>query len=113
EFARYCNVKHCIGVANGLEALTLIIRAYGIGKGDEILVPSNTYIASILAISQNGAVPVLVEPDIKTYNIDPTLLEEKITTRTKAILAVHLYGQSANMDAIDKIAKKYKLKVIE
>jgi dTDP-4-amino-4,6-dideoxygalactose transaminase len=113
EFARYCKVKHCIGVANGLDALTLIIHAYGIGDGDEIIVPSNTYIASILAISQNGAIPVLVEPNIKTYNIDPTLIEEKITPRTKAILAVHLYGQSANMDAINEIAKKHKLKVIE
>lgn len=113
EFASYCKVKHCIGVGNGLEALTLIICAYGIGEGDEIIVPSNTYIASILAISQNGAIPVLVEPNIKTYNIDPILLEEKITPRTKAILAVHLYGQSANMDAINEIAKKYKLKVIE
>ncbi|MFJ5718284.1 DegT/DnrJ/EryC1/StrS family aminotransferase [Neobacillus sp. NPDC093127] len=113
EFASYCKVKHCIGVANGLDALTLIIRAYGIGEGDEIIVPSNTYIASILAISQNGAIPVLVEPNIKTYNIDPILLEEKITPRTKAILVVHLYGQPANMDAINEIAKKYKLKVIE
>ncbi|SFA51815.1 dTDP-4-amino-4,6-dideoxygalactose transaminase [Anoxybacillus pushchinoensis] len=113
EFAQYCGVKHCIGVANGLDALTLIIRAYGFGPGDEIIVPANTYIASILAISANGATPVLVEPDISTYNINPSLIEEKITERTKAILVVHLYGQSANMDPILEIAKKYNLKVIE
>lgn len=113
NFAHYCGVRHSIGVANGLDALTLIIQAYGFGQGDEIIVPSNTYIASILAISANGATPILVESNIDSYNVDPTLIEEKITTHTKAILAVHLYGQSANMNMINKIAKKYDLKVIE
>lgn len=113
EFAAYCGVKHCIGVANGLDALTLIIRAYGIGNGDEVIVPSNTYIASILAISANGATPILVEPNLLSYNIDPSLIEEKITPKTKAIMAVHLYGQAANMKQINKIAEKYKIKVIE
>ncbi|MEH7130272.1 DegT/DnrJ/EryC1/StrS family aminotransferase [Neobacillus drentensis] len=113
EFASYCGVKHCIGVANGLDALSLIIRAYGIGKGDEVIVPSNTYIASILAISSNGATPVLVEPNINTYNVDPKLIEGKITNRTKAILAVHLYGQVADLVEINKLANKYNLKVIE
>jgi len=113
EFASFCDVKHCIGVANGLDALTLIIRAYGFGSGDEIIVPANTYIASILAISANGATPVLVEPDINTYIIDPDRIEEKITSKTKAILPVHLYGQVAHMDKILKIAQKYNLKVIE
>lgn len=117
EFADYCGTKHCIGVANGLDALTLIIRAYkevGImQEEDEIIVPANTYIASILAISENGLMPVLVEPNIVMYNIDPALIEEKITTKTKAIMAVHLYGQVAAMDEINAIAKKYNLKVIE
>lgn len=113
NFAKFCGTKHCIGVANGLDALTLIIKAYGFGKGDEIIVPANTYIASILAISANGAIPVLVEPDINTYNIDPDKIEEKITKNTKAILAVHLYGQTAEMDKINELAKKYNLRVIE
>lgn len=117
EFAVYCETKHCIGVANGLEALTLIIRAYKemglMQAGDEIIVPANTYIASILAISENGLTPVLVEPDIQTYNINPKLIEAKITDKTKAIMAVHLYGQVAAMDEISALAKQYKLKVIE
>jgi len=113
EFAAYCESKHCIGVANGLDALNLIIKAYGFGPGDEIIVPANTYIASILAISQNGCVPVLVEPDIRTYNINPALIEEHITPHTKAILVVHLYGQAVNMEKIWGLAKKYNLKVIE
>ena len=113
HFAEYCGVKHCIGCANGLDALNLIIRAYGFGIGDEIIVPANTYIASILAISENGCTPVLVEPDIKTYNINPDLIEEKITGRTKAIMVVHLYGQAVQMDKIWGLAKKYNLKVIE
>ncbi|MFD1359104.1 DegT/DnrJ/EryC1/StrS family aminotransferase [Fictibacillus halophilus] len=113
EFADYCGVKHCIGVANGLDALSLIIKAFDIGQGDEVIVPANTYIASILAISANEATPVLVEPNINTYNIDSNLIEEKITNKTKAILAVHLYGQSADMDSINEIAQKYNLKVIE
>jgi dTDP-4-amino-4,6-dideoxygalactose transaminase len=117
DFADYCGVKHAIGVANGLDALILIIRAYkelGVfSDGDEILVPSNTYIASILAISANNLIPVLVEPRLDTYNIDASLIEEKITDRTKGILPVHLYGQLADMDEILKIAKKHNLKVIE
>ena len=117
EFASYCGTKYAIGVANGLDALILILRAYkemGImNDGDEVIVPSNTYIASILAISQNNLVPVLVEPDINTYLIDPNKIEEKITSKTKAILPVHLYGQTCEMDAINEIAKKYNLKVIE
>lgn len=113
SFAEYCGVKHCIGCANGLDALKLIIKAYGFGKGDEIIVPANTYIASILAISDNGCTPVLVEPDINTYNINPDLIEEKITNNTKAILVVHLYGQAVQMDKIWALAKKYNLKIIE
>lgn len=113
NFAKYCGTKHCIGVANGLDALNLILKAYGYKEGDEIIVPSNTYIASILAITQNGCTPVLVEPDIKTYNIDPDLIEEKITPKTKAIMVVHLYGQAVEMEKIWQIAKKYSLKIIE
>jgi dTDP-4-amino-4,6-dideoxygalactose transaminase len=117
NFATYCGVKHCIGVSNGLDALILILHAYiELGKmqeGDEVIVPANTYIATILSISQNRLVPVLVEPDIGTYNIDPKLIEAKITGRTKAIMQVHLYGQCADMDAINSIAKKYNLLVIE
>ena len=113
NFADFCGVKHCIGCANGLDALNLIIKAYGFSAGDEIIVPANTYIASILAISQNGCTPVLVEPDINTYNINPDLIEEKITQNTKAIMVVHLYGQAVDMEKIWQLAKKYNLKVIE
>ncbi|NVM65355.1 dTDP-4-amino-4,6-dideoxygalactose transaminase [Mucilaginibacter sp. SG538B] len=117
EFAAYCGTKHAIGVANGLDALILIIRAYKemgvLQDGDEIIVPANTYIASILAISANNLVPVLVEPDINTYNIDPALIEFHITAKTKAILPVHLYGQLCDMNAINAIAQKHQLKVIE
>ena len=113
HFAEFCGVKHCIACANGLDALTLIIRAYEFGVGDEIIVPANTYIASILAISENGCTPILVEPDINTYNINPDLIEEKITNKTKAIMVVHLYGQAVQMDEIWNLAKKYNLKVIE
>jgi dTDP-4-amino-4,6-dideoxygalactose transaminase len=113
KFASFCGVKYCLGVANGLDALSLIIKSYGFGKGDEIIVPANTYIASILAISQNGCVPVLVEPDINTYNINPDLIEEKITSKTKAIMVVHLYGQAVEMGKIWVLAKKYNLKMIE
>jgi len=117
EFAQYCGTKYAIGVANGLDALILILRAYkelGIMKdGDEVIVPSNTYIASILAISQNNLVPILIEPDINTYLINPNKIEEKITSKTKAILPVHLYGQTCEMDKINEIAKKYNIKVIE
>lgn len=113
EFAKYCGAKHCIGVGNGLDALALIIQGYGFGQNDEIIVPANTYIASILAISSNGATPILVEPDERTFNIDPKKIEEKITSNTKAIMVVHLYGQTADMDSILKIAEKFNLKVIE
>lgn len=113
NFAAYCGAKHAIGVANGLDALNLIIKAYGFGVGDEIIVPANTYIASILAISENDCTPVLVEPDIDTYNINPDLIEEKITDKTKAIMVVHLYGQVVQMEKIWQIAKNYDLKIIE
>ena len=113
EFSSYCGTKYCVGVANGLDALTLIIRGYDFGYGDEIIVPANTYIASILAVSANGVKPVLVEPDILTYNIDPKKIENAITNKTKAILVVHLYGRVAEMESILKIAQKYNLKVIE
>ena len=113
EFAAYCGVKHAIGCANGLDALKLIIRAYGFGPGDEVIAPANTYIASLIAISANGAKPVLVEPDPGTYLIDPAKIEEKITPRTKAVMVVHLYGRVCEMGAIDVLAKKHGLKVIE
>lgn len=113
RFAAYCGSKYAIGVANGLDALTLIVKAYGFTEGDEIIVPANTYIASILAITQNKCTPVLVEPDINTYNINPDLIEEKITSKTKAIMVVHLYGQAAEMEKILLLAEKYNLKVIE
>ena len=114
EFAAYCGVRHCIGVGNGLDALHLILRAYEIGEGDEVIVPSHTFIATWLAVSFAGATPVPVEPvDDGTYNISPALIEAAITPRTKAIMPVHLYGQPADMDPINAIAKKYNLKVIE
>lgn len=113
EFAEYCGVKYCVGVASGLDALILILKAMGIGNGDEVIVSSNTYIATALAVSYNGAKPVFVEPEIETFNINPSRIEEKITSNTKAIIAVHLQGRTADMDAINSIAKKYNLKVIE
>ena len=126
EFAAYCGVKHAIGCANGLDALKLVIRAMGIGPGDEVLAPANTYIASLIAISANGATPVLVEPDIDTYLIDPAKIEARITSRTKAIMVVHLYGRVCEMGTRDEgrgmgdegfgiwnIAQKHGLKVIE
>ncbi|MFZ2314361.1 MAG: DegT/DnrJ/EryC1/StrS family aminotransferase [Gammaproteobacteria bacterium] len=113
EFAHYCNAKYCIGVGNGLDALRLILEAYDIGPADEVIVPANTYIATWLAVTQVGAKPIPVEPDENTYNINPSLIEAAITPRTKAILVVHLYGQPADMDPINLIAKKYNLKVIE
>ena len=117
EFAEYCGAKHCLGVANGLDALILILMGYrelGVMQaGDEVIVPANTYIASILAISRAGLKPVLVEPDERTYNIDPNLIEAAITEKTKAIMAVHLYGQCSDMDPICSIAKKHGLKVVE
>jgi len=113
EFASFCNTKHCVGVASGLDALVLAIDAFTLPKGSEIIVPSNTYIATILAIIKNGFTPVLVEPDINTYNIDVTKIEADITDKTKAILAVHLYGKACDMDVISNIAKRYNLKIIE
>lgn len=113
NFAQYCSVKHAIGVANGLEALHLILKGYGFGPGDEIIVPANTYIATWLAISQVGATPIPVEPNALTHNIDPDLIESAITSKTKAILVVHLYGQPADMGPINNLAHKYHLKVIE
>ena len=112
-FAAYCDRKHCIGNGNGLDALMLVLKAWGIGEGDEVIVPSNTYIATALAVTYVGALPVFVEPDIRTYNIDPTKIEEKITDKTKAIMPVHLYGQACDMDPIMEIAKKYNLLVLE
>jgi dTDP-4-amino-4,6-dideoxygalactose transaminase len=113
EFAVYCGTKHCIGVANGLEALHLVVRAYGIGQGDEVIVPANTYIATWLAVTHAGATPVPVEPDERTYNIDTDKIEQALTSKTKAILVVHLYGQTADIDPIIDLARKYGLKVIE
>ena len=113
NFADYCGTKYAVDVANGLDAINLIIRTFGFGVGDEIIVPSNTYIATILAISENGCTPILVEPDINTYNINPDLIEEKITNKTKAIIVVHLYGQAVQMEKVWALAKKYNLKVIE
>ena len=117
EFAEYCGTEYCVGVANGLDALTLILRAWkeiGILKdGDEIIVPSNTYIATILAVTENQLTPILVEPSEKSYNIDPNKIEAAITYKTKAILPVHLYGKIADMHAIIDIARRYNLLVLE
>lgn len=113
HFAEFCGTKYALGVANGLDAINLILRAYKFNANDEIIVPSNTYIATILAISQNGYTPVLVEPDINTYNINPDLIEAKITAKTKAIIVVHLYGQAVQMEKIWHLAQKYDLKIIE
>jgi dTDP-4-amino-4,6-dideoxygalactose transaminase len=117
NFASYCGTKHCIGVGNGFDALVLIFKAYiqlgKMQKGDEVIVPANTYIASILAILQADLIPVLVEPKLETYNINPDLILEKITSKTKAVLAVHLYGQLAEMDAINEIAQQNDLIVVE
>jgi dTDP-4-amino-4,6-dideoxygalactose transaminase len=113
EFATYLGVKHCVGVGNGLEALHLILRAYGIGEGDEVIVPANTYIATWLAVSYAGATPVPVEPEENTSNIDPHRIEAAITTNTRAILPVHLYGLPTEMDPIRQIAERYGLKLIE
>lgn len=113
EFAAYCGTKYGIGVANGLDALNLIIKAYDFPKASEIIVPANTYIATILSISQNGLIPKLIEPDIKTYTINVSLIEKEISPKTVAIMPVHLYGQTCDMKSINEIAKKYKLKIIE
>jgi dTDP-4-amino-4,6-dideoxygalactose transaminase len=113
DFAQYIGVKHCIGVGSGLDALHLSLRALGAGPGDEVLVPSNTYIATWLAISEVGATPVPIEPDSITYNMDPGLVEAKITPRTKGIMPVHLYGQPADMDPLLEIARRHGLWVLE
>ena len=117
RFAEFCGAKYCIGVANGLDALQLIFRGYKelklMNDGDEVIVPANTYIASILSISENNLTPVLVEPELASYNLDPSKIEKKITQKTKAILAVHLYGQPAKMQELTKIAEQYNLKLIE
>lgn len=113
EFAAYHNSKHCFGVASGLDALLLSLKAFEFEKGSEIIVPSNTYIATILSILHAGLKPVLVEPDLRTYNIDPKKIEESITTNTKAIMIVHLYGKSCAMDEIISLCKKYNLKLTE
>ncbi len=113
EYAEYVGTKYCVGVGTGLDAIFLILRALGIGPGDKVIVPSNTFIATALAVSYTGAVPVLVEPDLDTYNISPEKIEEKIDSNTKAIIPVHLQGRPADMDEVQKIADKYKLYVIE
>lgn len=113
EFAEYCDVNYCIGVATGLDAIMLILRAMNIGEGDEVIVPSNTFIATALAVSYVGAKPIFVEPTIETYNIDVSKIEEKITDNTKAIIVVHLQGRACDMDPINDLAQKYNLKVIE
>ncbi len=112
-FADYCGVTYCIGVGNGLDALHLILRGYGIGSGDEVIVPAHTFIATWLAVSYAGATPVPVEPDKRTYNIDPAQIENVITPHTRAIIPVHLYGQPANLDPITDIARKHNLRIIE
>jgi dTDP-4-amino-4,6-dideoxygalactose transaminase len=113
EFAAYCEVKHCVGVGNGLEAITLILRACGIGQGDSVIVPANTYIATWLAVTHTGAEPIPVEPDEASYNIDPRRIESSIKPSTRAIIAVHLYGQPADVDALAPIARKHKLLLVE
>ena len=112
-FAEYCGTAYCIGVGNGLDALMLALKALNIGEGDEVIVPSNTYIATALAVTYVGAVPVFVEPDINTFNIDPKKIEASVTDRTKAIMPVHLYGQACDMDPILAVAQKYGLKIVE
>ena len=113
EYAAFCGAKYCVGVANGLDAIYLILRAMNIGKGDEVIVPSNTFIATALAVSNVGAIPIFVEPVLENYNIDVNRIADKITSRTKAIIAVHLQGRAADMDSIRTIADEYGLKLIE
>lgn len=113
EFSEYCQVEHCVTVGNGLDALTLILKGVGIGEGDEVIVPGNTFIATWLAVTGVGAVPVPVEPGYTTYNIDPHLVENAVTERTKAIIPVHLFGAPADMGALKTIADKYNLKIVE
>lgn len=112
EFAAFVGTKYCLGLASGLDALILAFRALGIGKGDEVIVQGNTYIASVMGITINGATPVFVEPD-EYYNIDTAKIEEKITDKTKAVLVVHLYGQASKMDTVIKLCKKYDLRLVE
>ncbi len=112
-FAQYCGTEYCVGAGNGLDALMMILKALRIGVGDEVIVPSNTYIATALAVTYTGAVPVFAEPDIRTFNIDPTKIEDAITDKTKAIMPVHLYGQACDMDPIMRIAEKHSLYVVE
>lgn len=112
-FAAYCNVRYCVGCGNGLDALHLILQAYGIGTGDEVIIPSNTFVATALAVTYTGARPVLVEPTLADFNIDPACIEAAVTSRTKAIIPVHLYGQPADMDPIRQVAQKHGLKVVE
>lgn len=112
-FAQYCDRKYCVGVGNGLDALFLSLKALGIKQGDEVIVPSNTYIATALAVTYVGATPVFVEPDIRTFNIDPTKIEDAITDKTKAIMPVHLYGQACDMDPIMEVARRHNLFVVE
>ena len=113
EFAAYTGVDHCIGVDSGLDALHLVLRGYGIGPGDEVIVPSNTFIATWLAVSHAGATPVPVEPDRRTYNLSPESVHAAVTDRTRAIMPVHLYGQPADMDALLEVAREYDLRVVE
>ncbi len=112
-FSEYCGVKYCVGTGNGLDALMLVLKAIGVKAGDEVIIPSNTYIASALAVTYVNAMPVFTEPDIQTFNIDPVEIESKITDKTKVIMPVHLYGQPCDMDSIMHIAQKYNLIVIE
>lgn len=112
-FAEYCNVDYCVGTGNGLDALMLALKALDIGEGDEVIVPSNTYIATALAVSYVGATPVFVEPDIRTFNINPDLIESAISEKTRVIMPVHLYGQACDMDLILEVAGKHRLKVVE
>ena len=112
-FAEYCDSKYCVGVGNGLDSLFLALKAMGIKERDEVIVPSNTYIATALAVTYTGATPIFVEPDIRTFNIDPTKIEAAITDKTRAIMPVHLYGQACDMDPIMEVAKKYNLYVVE
>lgn len=113
EFAAYCGAEYCIGCGNGLDALMLILKAYGIGAGDEVIVPSNTFIATALAVTYTGALPVFAEPELSSYNVNPAEVEAKITDKTRAIIAVHLYGQPARMEELRKIADRHELKLIE
>lgn len=113
EFAAYCGVKECVGTGNGLDAIRLILLAYGIGEGDEVIVPANTFIATVLAVTYVGAIPVFVDADMETYNIDIHKIEEKITDKTKAIIVVHLYGRAVDVVSVRKIAEKYSLRIIE